>query len=199
MQLCFATNNQYKLEEVQALLGAAFILVSLKDIGCAEELPEDQDKLEGNSRQKAEYLFNHYQVACFADDTGLEVDALNGAPGVYSARYAGPKRKAGENMELLLANLSDNTDRSAQFRTVITLITKQGNWQFEGVLKGHIIDERRGTHGFGYDPIFVPEGSEKTLAEMDMEEKNTISHRARAFEGLVKFLKEHDPLHTQSL
>lgn len=191
MQLCFATNNAHKIEEVQALLGKQFNVVSLQEVGCNEELAEDQETIEGNSLQKAQYVFDNYQVDCFADDTGLEVEALNGAPGVYSARYAGPQRKAEDNMNLLLANLSGKKNRKARFRTVVTLITKQGTHQFEGVLPGTIINERRGTQGFGYDPVFLPENSSRTLAEMNLEEKNTLSHRARAIEKLVVFLKEH--------
>lgn len=191
MRLCFATNNAHKIEEVQALLGKQFNVVSLEDVGCSEELAEDQETIEGNSLQKAQYVFDSYQVDCFADDTGLEVEALNGEPGVYSARYAGPQRKAEDNMNLLLANLSGKANRKARFRTVITLITKQGAHQFEGVLPGTIINERRGTQGFGYDPVFLPENSSRTLAEMNLEAKNTLSHRARAIEKLVVFLKEH--------
>jgi len=191
MRLCFATNNAHKIEEVQALLGQQFNVVSLKDVGCSEELAEDQKTIEGNSLQKAQYVFDNYQVDCFADDTGLEVEALNGEPGVYSARYAGPQRKAEDNMNLLLANLSGTANRKARFRTVVTLITKQGTHQFEGVLPGTIINERRGTQGFGYDPVFLPENSSRTLAEMNLEAKNTLSHRARAIEKLVVFLKEH--------
>lgn len=191
MRLCFATNNAHKIEEVQALLGKQFNVVSLKDVGCSEELAEDQETIEGNSLQKAQYVFDNYQVDCFADDTGLEVEALNGEPGVYSARYAGPQRMAEDNMNLLLANLSGKANRKARFRTVVTLITKQGTHQFEGVLPGTIIKERRGTQGFGYDPVFLPENSSRTLAEMNLEAKNTLSHRARAIEKLVVFLNEH--------
>lgn len=191
MRLCFATNNTHKIEEVQALLGNAFNVVSLEAVGCNEELAEDQETIEGNSLQKAQYVFDNYKVDCFADDTGLEVEALSGAPGVYSARYAGPQRKAEDNMNLLLANLSGKTNRKARFRTVVTLITRLGTHQFEGVLPGTIIHERRGTQGFGYDPVFLPENSSRTLAEMSLEEKNTLSHRARAIEKLVVFLKEH--------
>lgn len=192
MKLCFATNNQHKVKEVQALLGGEFTVLSLTDIGCSEELAEDQDTLEGNSRQKAQFVFDHYDVACFADDTGLEVDALQGAPGVYSARYAGPQRDPEDNMRLLLTNLKDNPNRQAQFRTVITLIHEQGTHQFEGILRGTIMSEKRGTEGFGYDPIFLPDGFVKTLAEMNLTEKNKISHRARAIGNLVVFLKSQN-------
>ncbi len=188
--ICFATNNDHKRAEIQALLGNDFSVVGLKEIGCLEELAEDQSTLEGNSLQKAAYVFDHYNVSCFADDTGLEVEALNGGPGVYSARYAGSQRNADDNMNLLLANLYNIENRKAQFRTVITLITPEEKKQFEGVLKGTIIEEKRGTGGFGYDPIFVPEGETKTLAEMTMTEKNLLSHRARAVEKLVLYLKK---------
>ncbi len=190
MTICFATNNDHKIREVQALLGSTFHIVGLMDIGCNEELAEDQDTLEGNSLQKARYVYDHYRVPCFADDTGLEVQALNGAPGVYSARYAGHQRSAEDNMNLLLANLANKENRNAKFRTVVTLITGEGVKQFEGVLKGEILKEKRGTEGFGYDPLFLPEGHTKTLAEMSLAEKNTLSHRARAVHALTLFLKQ---------
>jgi len=187
--LCFATNNEHKLQEVRAHLGPDFSLVGLAEIGCREELPEEQTTLEGNSCQKAEYVFKNFGVSCFADDTGLEVEALLGAPGVYSARYAGEQRNAEDNMRLLLKNLEGMENRKARFRTVITLMTSGLTRQFEGVVNGRIIYEKRGAGGFGYDPIFLPEGYDKTLAEMTMEEKNNISHRARAVNKLVEFLK----------
>lgn len=189
MTLCFATNNIHKVKEIQALVGNAHQLLSLRDIGCEEELAEDQDTIEGNSLQKAQYVFDHYQVACFADDTGLEVEALNGEPGVYSARYAGSQRNADDNMQLLLKNLKDKSNLNARFRTVITLITQAGTHQFEGILNGTITFDKRGTQGFGYDPVFVPDGYRQTLAELDLDEKNKISHRARAIQKLVLFLK----------
>ncbi|MBL7875480.1 MAG: non-canonical purine NTP diphosphatase [Cyclobacteriaceae bacterium] len=192
MTLCFATNNQHKIKEVQALLGSDFTLVGLADIGCTEELAEDQTTLEGNSLQKANYVFDRYHVSCFADDTGLEVEALRGAPGVYSARYAGQQRNAFDNMKLLLENLRDSKNRKARFRTVITLREPSGQLQFEGILNGAIIGEPRGAEGFGYDPVFLPEGYTKTLAEMALNEKNTISHRARAIEKLVTHLKQRN-------
>lgn len=189
MTLCFATNNSNKLSEIQALLGDQFELVSLSDIGCDEELAEDQDTLEGNSLQKAQYVTDQYQVNCFADDTGLEINALSGEPGVYSARYAGPQRSNEDNIALVLRNLAEKPDRSAQFRTVITLIIEGKRHQFEGIAKGHIVDELRGHAGFGYDPIFVPEGFDTTFAEMSKQEKNAISHRGQAVRKLVEFLK----------
>jgi XTP/dITP diphosphohydrolase len=189
MTLCFATNNTHKINEIQALVDNAHQLLSLSDIGCDEELAEDQATIEGNSHQKAQYVFDHYQIACFADDTGLEVEALNGEPGVYSARYAGPQRNAEDNMQLLLKNLQGKKNLEARFRTVITLITPTGTHQFEGILNGTITFDKRGTQGFGYDPVFVPEGYTQTLAELDLTEKNKISHRARAVQKLVLFLK----------
>jgi len=189
MKLCFATNNIHKVKEIQALLGNSFTLLSLADIGCAEELAEDQDTLEGNSLQKAQYVFDHYNVACFADDTGLEVEALNGEPGVYSARYAGAQRNSDDNIELLLKNLRGKENLKARFRTVVTLITEKGTHQFEGILTGEITFDKRGTQGFGYDPVFVAEGYTQTLAQLELSEKNKISHRARAVQKLVLFLR----------
>jgi len=186
--ICFATNNKHKLEEINTLLRNEIKVFGLEEIGCTEELAEEQETLEGNSLQKAQYVFRNYGVSCFADDTGLEVEALNGEPGVYSARYAGSQRSAEDNMNLLLTNLQSKVNRKAQFRTVITLITPEGKNQFEGVLKGTIIKDKRGGGGFGYDPIFLPEGNSKTLAEMTMEEKNMMSHRARAVEKLILFI-----------
>lgn len=188
-KLCFATNNAHKLEEIQAILGDSFELISLAATGCTEELPETGNTLEANSLQKAQYLYDHYQVNCFADDSGLEVQALNGEPGVDSAHYAGPQRSHADNVNLLLKNLGDTTDRSAKFRTVITLIQNGEITQFEGNIEGKIISNLRGTQGFGYDPIFVPEGYETTFAEMSLSEKGKISHRAKAFEKLVAFLE----------
>jgi len=187
--LFFATNNQHKIQEVRAHLGSDFPLVGLAEIGCQEELPEEQPTLEGNSFQKAEYVYKNFGVSCFADDTGLEVEALQGAPGVISARYAGDQRNAEDNMQLLLKNLSDSKNRRARFRTVITLITPAFTKQFEGIVTGQIINEYKGSGGFGYDPIFLPDGYTRTLAEMSMEEKNAISHRTRAVNKLVEFLR----------
>jgi len=188
MELCFATNNQHKIEEVKHLLGSQHHLRSLKEIGCLEELAEDQATIEGNSFQKAEYVFRKYGVACFADDSGVEVETLNGNPGVHSAYYAGPQRSHSDNMDLLLTNLKGVENRIAQFKTVITLITPTITRQFEGILKGTIQHEKKGMGGFGYDPIFIPIGFAKTLAEMTMEEKNAISHRAIAINQLAEFL-----------
>ena len=189
-KLCFATNNAHKLEEIQAVLGDSFELISLAETGCKEELPETGNTLEANSLQKAQYLYDRYHINCFADDSGLEVDALGGEPGVDSAHYAGPQRSHADNVNLLLKNLADKTDRSAQFRTVITLILNGEINQFEGSIKGRIISELRGSQGFGYDPIFVPEGFSTTFAEMSLAEKGEISARGRAFKKLVDFLSK---------
>lgn len=190
MKLCFATNNQHKIDEVAALLGGHFALQSLHNIGFTGELAEDFFTLEDNSRQKATFIFKNFQVACFADDTGLEVKALHGEPGVFSARYAGPQRNSEDNMKLLLQKLNGEQNREARFRTVITLVESDGTEkQFEGIVTGKILTEKRGSGGFGYDPIFQPDGFKKTLAEMTMEEKNKISHRARAMSKLVDYLK----------
>lgn len=188
MKLCFATNNAHKLEEVKKILGNRFDILSLKDIGCFEELLEERNTLEGNSLQKADYVFYHFDVNCFADDTGLEVEVLNGAPGVYSARYAGDQRKSEDNIDLLLKNLNGIENRNARFRTVITFIQPNEIHQFEGVVDGSILKERRGKGGFGYDAVFLPHGFEKSMAELSMDEKNEISHRARAMENFVQFL-----------
>ena len=188
--ICFATNNQHKLVEVKNLLGNEFNVLSLEDIGCSEELPENQSTLEGNSLEKAKYVLDHYQINCFADDTGLEVEALGGAPGVYSARYAGPQKNNEENISLLLKNLATHKNRKAQFRTVFTLFYNQTCYQFEGVVKGKIINEKKGDQGFGYDPVFVPDHYDKTFAEMPLEEKGIISHRGIATRKLVEFLKK---------
>lgn len=188
-KLCFATNNAHKVVEIQAILGNSFELLSLNDIHCKEELPETGNTLEANSLQKAKYLYDNYHVDCFADDTGLEVHALKGEPGVYSARYAGLQRSHADNINLLLKNLVNKPNRSARFRTVITLIQDGNITQFEGIVNGKIVEVLRGTEGFGYDPIFIPEGFDRTFAEMTLTEKGEISHRGRAFQKLVKFLK----------
>lgn len=188
-KLCFATNNKHKLEEVKQILKNNFEILSLEQIGCLDELPETQDTLEGNSLQKADFVFSKFNIPCFADDTGLEVEALQGAPGVYSARYAGSQRSSDDNITLLLKNLTTHTNRSAQFRTVITLIGLGTTQNFEGIVKGDIITERRGSTGFGYDPVFQPKGFTRTFAEMTLEEKNSLSHRGLAVQKLITFLK----------
>ena len=171
-----------------AILGGSIPLLTLREIGCEEELSETQETIAGNACQKAKYVWDEYNVPCFADDTGLEVAALGGAPGVYSARYAGPQRSSDDNIDLLLKNLDGQTHREAQFRTVISLVMPQGEWMFEGIVEGIILQERRGSEGFGYDPVFLPKGTWKTLAQMTMEEKNSISHRAIAVKKLAEFL-----------
>ena len=190
MRLCFASNNSHKLDEIHRLLPTSVQLLSLADIGCTEELPETQPTLEGNARQKAQYVFDNYGVACFADDTGLEVAALGGAPGVYSARYAGPQRESADNVAKLLHELATQPDRRAQFRTVIALVLPSGEVrEFGGEVGGTIAGQPVGSRGFGYDPVFIPtEGDGRTFAEMTLDEKNLLSHRARAVEGLVGFL-----------
>ena len=184
----FATNNSHKLEEVTAILGNRIELLSLKDIHCHTDIPETADTLEGNALLKAQYIYENYQMDCFADDTGLEVEALNGEPGVYSARYAGDGHNAEANMLKLLHAMEGIENRKAQFRTAFALIIDGKEHLFEGVIKGEIIKTRRGNSGFGYDPIFVPEGYTQTFAEMGNELKNKISHRAIATNKLCKFL-----------
>jgi XTP/dITP diphosphohydrolase len=187
--LCFATNNQHKIAEISRMLGDDFEIQSLRDIGCMEELPENQSTLEGNSLEKARFVYDQFKIPCFADDTGLEVDALKGGPGVKSARYAGIQKNSSDNINLLLKNLKGENNRTARFRTVITLVTSYETRQFEGSIEGRIIRERKGDQGFGYDPVFVPNGYEKTFAELNMDEKNRISHRGLAIAKLVEHLK----------
>ncbi len=188
-KLVFVTNNKHKLEEISQILGDKIELLSLKDIHCEEDIPETADTLEGNAFQKASYIHQNYGYDCFADDTGLEVDALNGAPGVFSARYAGEGHDSEANMQKLLQNLQGVSNRKAQFRTSICLIMKDEKHTFEGICKGEIIEEKRGGAGFGYDPIFVPEGYDMTFAELGNDIKNQISHRAKAVNLLCQFLK----------
>jgi len=198
MDLIFATNNPHKLLEIQNLLGNSFHLTSLKDLSFEEEIPENQDTLEGNALEKARYIFKKFQKGCFADDTGLEVKALNGAPGVYSARYSGTLAEYGTEQKRSLANiyklhsaLENTHDYSARFRTVIAFIAPTGKeFLFEGIVNGKIIKELKGKEGFGYDPVFVPEGYSQTFAEMPLSEKNKISHRARAFNKFREFLAQ---------
>lgn len=190
LSIVFATGNNHKAREAEAALGGAFRIISLKEAGCEEELQETQATLEGNALQKARYVHQHYQVHCFAEDTGLEVDALGGAPGVFSARYAGPEKDTESNVTLLLRNLEGQENRKARFRTVIALILDDREYLFEGVAEGHIALRRSGNQGFGYDPVFVPEGGSRTFAEMSLAEKNSISHRARALSKLQAFLQE---------
>ena len=189
-KLVFATNNAHKLEEVAAILGDQVELLSLNDIGCQADIPETAETLEGNALLKSSYIYKNYHLDCFADDTGLEVEALNGAPGVYSARYAGGEgHDAQANMLKLLHELDGKENRKAQFRTAISLILDGKEYFFEGVIKGEIIQEKRGDSGFGYDPIFKPEGYQQTFAELGNEIKNKISHRALAVQKLCEFLQ----------
>lgn len=210
MKIVFATNNQHKLSEIRSILGDSIEVLSLKDIGCDVDIPETGTTLEDNALQKAQYVYDHYHIDCFADDTGLEVDALDGAPGVYSARYASMASQTNTdrashdseaNMARLLKELGNNNNRKARFRTVIALIQKKDICpcgcssikeihKFEGIVEGEIIRERRGGEGFGYDPIFQPAGYDKTFAELGMDIKNRISHRARATQKLCEFLSE---------
>ena len=188
-KLVFATNNPHKLEEIRAILGSKLEILSLADIGCDADIPETAETLEGNALIKAHYVYDNYKLDCFADDTGLEVDALHGLPGVHTARYAYPDRHDPEaNMVKLLEALRENNDRNARFRTVIALIEKGKEHLFEGVVEGVIAREKSGTQGFGYDPVFIPEGNSKTFAELGEDIKNTISHRARAVQALCRFL-----------
>ncbi len=189
-KLVFVTNNAHKLEEISSILGGKMELLSLKDIQCTADIPETADTLEGNAIQKAEYIHRHYGLDCFADDTGLEVEALDGAPGVYSARYAGEGHDSEANMQKLLHNLEGKDNRKAQFRTAICLIMDNEQHLFEGICRGEIIKEKRGGAGFGYDPIFVPEGYIETFAELGNDIKNTISHRAKAVQMLCEFLNK---------
>lgn len=198
MKIVFATNNQHKLSEIRQILGSSIEVLSLSDIGCNVDIPETGTTLEVNALQKAQYVYDHYHIDCFADDTGLEVEALNGAPGVYSARYAAvgcaatPSQPIDHdseaNMTRLLKELGENNNRRARFRTVIALIQQGTVHEFEGIVTGEIIRERRGGEGFGYDPIFQPDGYDQTFAELGVEVKNQISHRARATQKLADYL-----------
>jgi len=190
MKLVFATNNPNKIKELQSILGDKFQILSLKDIGCFDDIPETSNTLEGNASQKAFYVYNKYKINCFADDTGLQIEALNGEPGVYSARYAGAENNSVANMQKALSKLNGINNRKAFFRTVISLIIDGKETQFEGIVRGNILEAPRGNSGFGYDPIFQPEGYTTTFAEMDLAEKNKISHRGRAVKKLVEFLNE---------
>lgn len=189
MQLVFASNNQNKIKEIQLLLPESIQILSLSAIGCFEEIPETAGTIEGNAILKANYVTEKYGYNCFADDTGLEVEVLNGEPGVYSARYAGEQKDANDNMDKLLSNLKEKSNRSSQFKTVIALNLNGNQTLFTGIIKGKIIEEKIGTNGFGYDPIFVADGYTKTFAELAIEKKSAISHRGIAVKQLVDFLK----------
>lgn len=188
MTLVFASNNKHKIQEIKALLPNSFTIKSLEDIGCTEDIPETADTIEGNAILKANYVSEKYGLACFADDSGLEVNALNGAPGVYSARYAGEQKNDNDNIEKLLTDLEGKANRKAQFKTVIALNFNGEQHLFTGIIKGKIISEKRGSNGFGYDPIFVAESFDKTFAELTSEEKNSVSHRSQAVKELIKWL-----------
>jgi XTP/dITP diphosphohydrolase len=190
MKLVFATQNENKAQEIQLLLPKYFKILTLKDIKCFDDIAETADTLEGNSLIKASFISETYNLNCFADDTGLEIEALDFRPGVHSARYAGLDKSANENIDKVLLELEGKTKRNAQFRTIITLILNSSTFTFEGIVHGAIILEKRGENGFGYDPIFVPEGALKTFAEMTLTEKNQYSHRARAFQKMIVFLSE---------
>jgi len=191
MTLVFASNNEHKIREIKSLLGNSFKLLSLSDINIREDIPEKEALIEGNALSKARYVFNCTGMDVFADDTGLEIAALNGLPGVHSARFAGENKDSSANIDKVLSMLDRSQNRKARFRTVIALILEKKEYLFEGIVNGTIISERRGTKGFGYDPIFVAEGETCTFAEMELAEKNSVSHRARAFEKLREFLVQH--------
>jgi XTP/dITP diphosphohydrolase len=188
MKLVFATNNSHKLQEIKQLLGDSIELLSLTDINCDVDIPENQDTIEGNAAEKSFYVWKNYGMNCFADDTGLEIEALNGEPGVYSARYAGEEKSPEKNMDLVLHKLAEIKNRKARFKTVISLVIDGHEIQFEGIVNGQILLGKRGKTGFGYDPIFQPEESHLSFAEMTMEEKSKISHRGRAVQKLVEYL-----------
>jgi XTP/dITP diphosphohydrolase len=189
IELVFATNNIHKLEEIRKVAGNTIVIKSLKDIGCNDDIPETAETLEGNASLKSWYIYNKFRKNCFADDTGLEVAALNEKPGVYSARFAGPEQNPEKNIVKLLSELKNKSDRRAQFRTVISLIIDGKESFFEGVVKGKILFEKKGTKGFGYDPVFIPDGFKKSFAEMSLDEKNEISHRANAMNALMQLLR----------
>lgn len=191
MKLVFASNNKNKIQEIRQLLPPNIEVLSLAEIGCTEDIAETADTIEGNAALKADYVTQNYNLPCFADDSGLEVEALNGAPGVYSARYAGEQKDDDDNIQKLLVELKDEKNRNAQFKTVIALNLNDKQYLFTGVIKGKIINEKRGTNGFGYDPVFIADDSDKTFAELTSEEKNKVSHRAKAVEQLVQWLKNH--------
>jgi XTP/dITP diphosphohydrolase len=191
MTLVFATHNQNKAKEIQAIMPEGIEIVTLEDLKYLDEIPETGETLEENAIIKARFVHDKFQINCFADDTGLEIEALNNEPGVYSARYAGESKDANANMDLVLEKLKDKENRSAKFRTVIALFWKGELQVFEGIVKGKILESKQGLKGFGYDPIFEPENCGRSLAEMEMAEKNSMSHRARAFEKMVEFIKSH--------
>ena len=188
-ELVFATNNVHKVEEIRCKLGGLFQIKTLNELGCYDDIPETSDTLQGNASLKSHYLYDKFGCDCFADDTGLEVEALNNEPGVFSARYAGIEKNSDANMQKLLNNLQGKSNRKARFRTVISLILDGKEYFFDGIVYGTILTEKHGSEGFGYDPIFQPEGYQQSFAELSMEQKNAISHRGRAVEKLLDFLK----------
>ena len=190
MRLIFATHNRNKAIEIQKILVNNIQVYTLEDIGFQEEIPEDQSTIEGNSAFKAQFIYENFKENCFADDTGLEIEALNGRPGVHSARYVGDLKDAEANMNRVLQELNGTSNRNARFKTVISLIIDGQIHQFEGLVNGRIIEEKKGSKGFGYDPIFIPENESKTFAEMELNEKNKFSHRARAIEKMISFLNQ---------
>ncbi|MDP4261856.1 MAG: RdgB/HAM1 family non-canonical purine NTP pyrophosphatase [Bacteroidota bacterium] len=194
MKLIFATNNLHKVEEIKAVINDSFQVIALKEAGIDMDIPEPHETLEANASEKSRTIYHLTKTGCFSEDTGLEVAALNGEPGVKSARYAGEGRSFDRNIEKLLQKLQDKPDKSARFRTVISLIIEGRETLFEGVCPGRIIDEKRGTRGFGYDPVFIPDGSDKTFGEMSLEEKTKYSHRTKATEKLVAFLNSLEPI-----
>jgi XTP/dITP diphosphohydrolase len=191
MTIVFATNNNHKLREIKSILGSSFTLLSMSDLNINEDIPENEPHLEGNALVKARYIHNATGMNVFADDTGLEIDFLNGLPGVHSARFAGENKDSAANIDKVLSMLGKTENRKARFRTVIALILENKEYLFEGIVNGNILSEKRGTEGFGYDPVFIPSGKIQTFAEMNLSEKNTISHRARAFEKLREFLNQY--------
>jgi XTP/dITP diphosphohydrolase len=199
MQLVFATNNNNKLREIRDILGDSFKLLSLKDVNIDEDIPENEPSLEGNAMHKARYIYRILKMNVFADDTGLETEVLNGLPGVHSARFAGVNKNSDDNIDKLLTLMGNSENRKARFRTVIALILDGSEYMFDGISEGTIISERRGREGFGYDPVFVPTGSSLTYAEMPLDEKNKISHRARAFDKLKNFLSGYEQKNNKEL
>jgi XTP/dITP diphosphohydrolase len=199
MIIVFASNNDNKTREIRSILGNTFTLLSLRDLNLNEDIPENEPLLEGNALYKARHIHNLTGMNVFADDTGLEVEALNGLPGVHSARFAGENKDSSENIKKVLTLLGQTENRKAKFRTVIALIFENKEYLFEGIVEGSIISVKRGTEGFGYDPVFLPEGKNKTFAEMDLSEKNTVSHRARAFEKLREFLNQYEMLNNKEV
>lgn len=191
MTIVFASNNEHKVKEIRSILGNSFTLVSLADLNMKEDIPEDEPLLEGNALFKARYIHKATGMNVFADDTGLEIEALNGLPGVHSARFAGESKDSEANIIKVLSLLGKTENRKAKFRTVIAVIFEKNEYLFEGIITGTITSEKRGSEGFGYDPVFIPDGKKQTFAEMDLAEKNTVSHRARAFEKLKEFLNQY--------